>query len=166
MKQIFFDTFIAVVVAVTVWYVYTNYHEQIYTFLFGEQEHVIYIDDLALSVTVADEQSERQQGLSGVAELDEFTGKLFIFPTAGHYSIWMKDMNFPLDLIWVDNNFKIIHIEEQVQPESFPKQFVSDEPARFVLEVNSFFVDTYKINEGDVILLPPTLIPADIAPNL
>lgn len=126
----------------------------------------IYVDDQAFSVTVADTKEERQRGLSGVSELDDFSGKLFIFPESGRHGIWMKDMNFPLDILWFDNDLRLIHIEKKVQPASYPTIFAPDTAARFVLEVNAGIADTLNVFIGDRLTLPPNIMPQDIAKDL
>ncbi len=162
MKRILFDIFIIAAVSGTLWYLYVNYSETVIESLFGPQNQVIYIENLAVSVGVADTDAERRQGLSGVESLNELEGKLFIFEAEDFYSIWMKDMLIPLDIIWINEDYKIVHIEEQVSPDTFPRSFVSDEPARFVLEVNSFFVDSFKVNEGDRVTIPAGMLPQDL----
>lgn len=165
MRKVLHDITIIAVAVATVWYVYVTYGEQISLFLFGETDQTIYIDDLAISVSIADEPEEWQQGLSGVTELRELEGKLFIFPQEDRYSMWMRDMNLSLDIIWINDVFEIVHIEERVSPDTFPESFVSAEPARFVLEVNAFFTETFKLQVGDRVTLPPSIIPPDIVPE-
>ena len=80
--------------------------------------------------------------------------KLFVFDSPGLHSIWMKDMNYPLDIIWVDTDDKIIYIEEDVQPESFPNFFTPSDPAKYVIEANAGFVARNEIKVGEVVLLP------------
>ena len=67
----------------------------------------------------------------------------------------MKDMTFPIDIIWIDEQFRIIYIKEQVDPSTYPDTFAPDSPARFVLEMNSFFVESFQINVGDKLTVPP-----------
>lgn len=165
MIKIFQDILIMIVVAATAWFVYTTYGDEVRTFLFNEPAPIVYIDDLAITVTIADEPDEWQRGLSGVTELSEREGKLFIFDEEDFYSIWMRGMLIPIDIVWINNEFEIVHIEERVDPDTFPESFVPDEPARFVLEVNAFFTESYKISEGDVLTLPPNIIPKDIIPE-
>ena len=161
------DTLVVAVLAVTSWYLYVNYFDDVQHALFGsEPMYTIYVGAKALEVTVADEDNERIQGLSGVKSLGDFNGKLFIFDTDGQHYIWMKDMYLPLDIIWVNKNLEIVHIEEQVTPETYPKAFTSEADARFVLEVNANFVSSVRVAVGDRLLLPPGILPEDISKNL
>src|SRR5690242_15708811 len=54
-------------------------------------------------VKKADTPAKQQQGLSGTASLPLDQGMLFIFPKDGTYAFWMKDMNYSLDIIWIDS---------------------------------------------------------------
>ena len=162
MKKIILDVFIIFVVVVTSLYVYRNYGTDIKNFIFREDASTMYVRSVPISVSIADEPVEQQQGLSGVKELGQHQGMLFVFRKEDYYSMWMKDMYIPLDMIWIDDDLTVVHIEENVTPETFPESFTSDEPARFVLEVNAFFVETEKIKEGDTVVLPPQALPADL----
>lgn len=50
------------------------------------------------------------KGLSGRPSLTEGAGMLFIFPTVSRQSMWMIDMKFPLDIVWLDETFTVVHI--------------------------------------------------------
>jgi uncharacterized protein len=88
-------------------------------------------------VSIADSEEERAQGLSGVLRLPSQTGKLFVFESPGMYGFWMKDMNFPLDIVWIDESFTIVGITQNATPESYPEVFFSPKEVRYVLEINS-----------------------------
>ena len=105
---------------------------------------------------------ERRQGLSGVDRLGEREGKLFVFDESGRYGIWMKDMNFAIDVFWIDENLRIVHIEENVLPSTYPAVFNTPEPARFILETNAFFADTFGISLGDRVGITANDLPADL----
>ena len=85
--------------------------------------NAVYLGQKAFSVEIADTNTSRAHGLSGHAPLSDNTGMFFVFPTDGNYGFWMKDMTFSLDIIWIDSNFKITHIENSLAPETFPKVF-------------------------------------------
>ena len=112
------------------------------------------IDNITLNIAVANTETEREQGLSGKSELAENEGMLFIFDTEGYYGFWMKDMNFPIDMAWLDKNKKIIYIEKNVLPETFPKVFYALENNtpilnQYVLETKANFFEKSGIKIGD-----------------
>jgi len=91
-----------------------------------------------IKVGIADTPSEQQNGLSNTAFLSENTGMLFIFDIPNKYGFWMKDMNYGLDLIWLDKDMTIVAITENVTPDTYPNVFYPPVPVSYVLEINSF----------------------------
>lgn len=110
------------------------------------------INDKVLSVKVALDDASRTKGLGGVQELSMNEGMLFVFNTPGNYRFWMKDMYIPIDMIWIDQNFNIVHIEHNVLPETFPNTFgLKEKTASFVLEVFSGVSTLNNFKIGDKI---------------
>lgn len=87
------------------------------------------------TVLVAHTNELRTQGLSDTLSIAPYAGMLFVFSTDSFYSIWMKDMNYPIDILWLDSMYRVVHIEAQADPAEFPRTYVSDVPARYVLEL-------------------------------
>lgn len=94
------------------------------------------IGKTTLTVEIADTDSEREQGLSGRKNLPKDQGMLFVLDEPGQYGFWMKDMNFPIDIVWLDSHKKIIGITKNLQPNSYPKIFMSPLGTKYVLELN------------------------------
>ncbi len=113
----------------------------------------ITVNDVVFKINIADTKLERTRGLSGMKMLPKNEGLLFIFDTTGVYPFWMKDMNFPIDIIWVDENLEIVYIKENATPESFPELFNSKIKALYVLEVNAGEIKKNKIKIGDNLIL-------------
>lgn len=103
----------------------------------GGSDVRIIFGNTTLRAGVADEREERIQGLSGRESLGEREGLLFIFPESGFHGIWMKDMFFSIDIVWLDENFRVVGLEEEVSPDTFPTSFEPEAPAKYVLEVNA-----------------------------
>ena len=95
------------------------------------------VGEKLIPVELADSPLERTQGLSGRERLEEGTGLLFIFETSGNYGFWMKDMNFPIDIIWIDENWRVVSVAREVKPETYPMVIYPDGPSKYVLELNS-----------------------------
>ena len=112
------------------------------------------IKDVTVRASVAQTWPERIQGLSDTPYLPEDVVKLFVFDSPGMHSIWMKDMNYPIDILWVDEAGVIVHIEEKASPESYPAMFVPNTEARYVIETVAGFVVSKGIAEGDSVVLP------------
>jgi uncharacterized membrane protein (UPF0127 family) len=109
-----------------------------------------------INATVADTEEKRKKGLSGISALSEDEGMIFVFPESGYYSFWMKDMLFPIDIIWIDENKEVVYIKKNALPESFPDSFSSldaedEKTAKYVLEVFSGFADKFSLSVGDAV---------------
>lgn len=113
------------------------------------QIQFIKLGDEEIKVEVVDTIESRAQGLSGKSSLEEDEGMLFVFDIAGVYPFWMKDMNFPIDIIWMDENQKVIYIKKNATPESYPESFWPKENSKYVLEVSSMFTNKHNIKLGD-----------------
>ena len=165
--RILVNLIITISIIVGLFYVYENHWDDVYFAFFGEQNtYTMYVDKVALEVTLADTPQERQLGLSGTASLPDLHGKIFVFDESAKHGIWMKDMNYPIDILWIDENLQIVHFEEDVSPGTYPTVFSPQTPSRFVLETNAFFISTYRIEKGDYISLPPSILPNDVRDRL
>jgi len=91
----------------------------------------------SLKVFIANDNASREQGLSDVSVLPQGEGELFVFDNPGLYGFWMKNMNFPLDMIWIDSNKVITDITTDARPDSYPNIFMPTAPVKYVLEINS-----------------------------
>lgn len=111
----------------------------------------IKIRGASIEVELAKTPEEQAQGLSGKTSLPENQGMLFLYDKPGLYSFWMKDMNFPIDIIWVDENYRIADITKNLSPDTFPQSFQPSKPAQYVLEVNTGFADRNNIRVGDTV---------------
>ena len=111
-------------------------------------DEIITFGTASIHVEIADTDAARARGLSGHAPLSDDEGMLFVFPEEGMYSFWMKDMLFPIDILWLDSTGTVVHIEQDVAPESYPASFTSGSPARYVLEVRAGFATEHEIAVG------------------
>jgi uncharacterized protein len=109
------------------------------------------LGDSKLNLIIADIDALRQHGLSDRESLDQNTGMLFVFEKPDYHGFWMKDMHFSIDMLWLDETFKIVHIAKDVAPETYPQSFISTEPAKYVLEVNAGYSDLKALKKGDIL---------------
>lgn len=106
----------------------------------------IAIGDGAIQARLARTEPERIQGLSGVKKLNQREGMLFVFDSEDYWSIWMKEMHFPIDVIWLDSAKKVVHITKNITPETYPTRFQPKNPARYVLEVPAGVAESSNIS--------------------
>ncbi|HET8575303.1 MAG TPA: DUF192 domain-containing protein [Candidatus Paceibacterota bacterium] len=102
-----------------------------------------------LAAEVADTASERLQGLSDRAELAPGKGMFFVFPESDYQGIWMKDMHFPIDILWLDQSYHVVSLMTNVSPGTYPTIFKPAVPAEYVLETNAGFVKQVGLHLGD-----------------
>lgn len=115
----------------------------------GHKEASVKIGNAIVNVKIADNPYTRERGLSGTKNLNEDEGMLFIFPTPDKYEFWMKEMNYPLDIIWIDENKNIVYIKDNATPQSYPEIFRPNDSALWILEVNSDFIEKNNVSLGE-----------------
>ncbi len=105
-------------------------------FVSGEVRQIT-VADVTYRVLIAETAAERILGLSGLTTPlpHNADGMLFIFNHPSYHGIWMNDMLIPIDIYWLDNNFKIIHQLSNISPDTYPTVFNPPEPAWYVLEI-------------------------------
>ncbi len=89
------------------------------------------------SLEIASTDELRERGLGGRSSLAANEGMIFVFDKPAVKCFWMKDMHFPIDIIWLDELKRVVHIETNVQPGTYPKQYCPNEKARYVIELKA-----------------------------
>ncbi|PCI30795.1 hypothetical protein COB52_00950 [Candidatus Kaiserbacteria bacterium] len=115
----------------------------------GQYLKILEVDGTRIKVNVADTKEERINGLSGVDALPRNEGLLFVFDEPGKYPIWMRGMEFSLDIYWLDGQGKIVDAWKNADPSSYPQIYEPVSDAYYILEVNSGFSEVYNIEIGD-----------------
>ncbi len=115
------------------------------------------IGGVSVAVDLASTTAERELGLSGRTSLASGEGMLFLFDEAGLWGFWMKNMNFPIDIIWMDAKGRVITVADSLPPESYPAVFYPQAPARYVLEVPAGFARAHSIGPGSMAVIPSSL---------
>lgn len=108
-----------------------------------------------LRVEIADTMATRAQGLSGKGRLPEDQGMFFVFPIPAIYPFWMKDMKFPIDIIWIRGE-KIVGITENAAvPDSSSGLPIYSPPTLVdkVLEVDAGVAKKLGLEEGGIVKL-------------
>ncbi len=109
----------------------------------------ITMGNASLTAEVVKTTDEVKLGLSGREGLLPDTGMWFDFGTENLWGIWMKDMKFPIDIVWFDKNLEIITVEKNISPKTFPNIFYPSRDASYVLELPAGTVEKYKIGVGN-----------------
>ncbi|MEK6967515.1 MAG: DUF192 domain-containing protein [Nanoarchaeota archaeon] len=105
----------------------------------GEEGIVIEVNDKTWVAEIADSPAEQQQGLMFRESLPANKGMLFVFNDSEPRTFWMKNTKIPLDMIFIDANWRVVSVVKTATPcISDPCQlYNSTKPAKYVLEVNA-----------------------------
>jgi uncharacterized protein len=112
----------------------------------------IKINDKTFNVEVADSPEKWQKGLSGRDSLPKDQGMLFLFKTSEYHNFWMKDMKFPIDIIFINNDTVVSIVKDAKPPASNEANlplYKPEAPIDTVLEINAKLSDEYEIKKGD-----------------
>jgi uncharacterized membrane protein (UPF0127 family) len=112
----------------------------------------IVIAGVMLDVEIASTSSQQQAGLSNRDSMAPDHAMLFVFDSEGEWGFWMKGMRFSLDIIWFDSQRNAVFMEQSLLP-CTPQDcpiYTPPVKARYVLEVNSGFVQAHGITLGDM----------------
>ena len=106
---------------------------------------------IPFNVILAKDEVSRRKGLSILSSLREGRGMLFLFPREGVHSFWMKDMQFPIDILWFNTQRELCSIKERAKPEDYPAVYTPNCVVRYVLEIPAGDVEKYHLERGDKI---------------
>jgi hypothetical protein len=101
-----------------------------------------------VTVELARTDAERARGLMHRRELAEDAGMLFLFRERADHSFWMKETLIPLDMIFIDDDGRIVGIIERAEPRTLSPRSVGS-PSRYVLEVNGGWARSRGVAQGD-----------------
>ena len=113
---------------------------------------IVNFDEVYVDAEIADSVLSRSKGLMFRDDtLGEKEGMFFVFEREDHHKFWMKNMNFPIDIIWIDENMSVVHIEQNVPPcnDGDCPLYTSSKPAKYVLEVKANFTQQNNIKVDD-----------------
>src|ERR1035437_1569486 len=145
MKKIFLIVGLLILVTAIV---FLNYNYQ------NKKTPQVTINSHIFNLAIAKTDTEKEIGLSKYRNIPQNFGMLFPFGKPDYYSFWMKNMKFPIDIIFIRNN-KIVTIFKNASPPKsnnellpiYRNQNLSDT----VLEINTGFSDKYNFKTGDLV---------------
>jgi len=107
------------------------------------------INKNSIRAEIADNFIMKTKGLMFRKSLPKNEGMLFVFDKEGYHSFWTLNMRFPIDIIWINKEKKIVHIVKDAKPSGFiSNSYTTEEKAKYVLEVNANFTTKNKIKIG------------------
>ena len=123
---------VIVVLGMVVWAIFLR-ADQLIT-----KHTILSIGTKTYQAEIANTDQLRQKGLSGRSILNDNAVMLFVFDESDYHKIWMKNMHFPIDVLWLNENKKVVHIERQLQPDDPPhKEYTTLVPAKYIVEMSA-----------------------------
>jgi uncharacterized membrane protein (UPF0127 family) len=125
---------------------------------------VVFPDGSTVSVEVADTEAKWQRGLMFRPGLEPYHGMLFVYRTPGSYRIWTQNCLFSMDIIWLDEEARVLSIAASVPPCRFDDcappcnsnacpVYAHKGMAKYVVEVTAGFTETHGVTVGDQVVL-------------
>lgn len=110
----------------------------------------LYLGDGVFTASLATTPEARAKGLGGTSSLAAGHALLFAFDHDDRWSIWMKDMSYPIDVVWLDANKQVVHIVKNMRPDDYPATYAPQQAARYVIELPVGTVDQKAIGPHSV----------------
>lgn len=109
-----------------------------------------------ITAEIAATGPDRETGLMHRTSLAPNAGMLFVFPSDSPYQFWMKDTLIPLDMVWMDEQKRVIYVEKNAPPCPAVRlqcpSFGPSDPARYVLEIAAGSADRVGIKPGTTLV--------------
>lgn len=105
--------------------------------IFSNRTPHLTVNGRSYKLIVANTSAEQVKGLGYRNSLPQNQGMLFVFNSSSVRCFWMKGMEFPLDIIWLNANKKVVFVAPNLLPATYPHNFCPPSPARFVIELNA-----------------------------
>lgn len=151
MKKILL-TFVILLIVVGATFLAQNYSRGGGTLSFLKKTPTVIIGNHSFKVATLASEKEREVGLSETKSLSQNQGMIFLFDRPDYYSFWMKNMKFPIDIIYINAN-TIVTIKNNAQPPKdnieSPIIYTPTEPSDKVLEISAGLSEKYKFKNGD-----------------
>ena len=122
----------------------------------GKSDMLCWNDEDCITIELMNTPFSREKGLMNRPSLEEDTGALFVYDEFEIQGMWMQNMVFPLDIIWMNNTGHITGIVEEAPPCSVKpcKVYYSPGPVGYAVEVNAGYSKKHNLSVGDNVELP------------
>ncbi len=118
-----------------------------------ETKSYVVVDGQKFAVEIMRTDAQRKKGLMGREGLADHEGMIFLFEQPGPLSFWMKNMKFPIDMVFIDQHKKIMNVARDVPPckQDPCALYKSNGDGQYVLEIDAGLSDKYGFEPGDSI---------------
>ena len=129
----------------------------------GARQPWVELGNQRYAIEIADDDAERARGLMFRDALPTSHGMLFIHDAEEPQAYWMKNTKIPLDILYFDDERKLVAQQRDVPPCSLGDgcpSYPSDAPARYVLELNAGEAARLQLKDGAELRFGPGIPPA------
>ena len=112
------------------------------------------VKNTLFQLTVAKDTAAQERGLADRSSLA--WGEGMLFPRSSEYRqqcFWMRDMQFAIDIVWLNTESRIVKILEDFTPESYPQTVCGPEGTSYALELRAGSVERFTLEQDDHVLL-------------
>ncbi len=109
------------------------------------------INNATYQLEIASTPEQQIKGLSGRKAMPDWSGMLFSYPDEAERCMWMKDMRYAIDILWVGSDRKITHLEQGLTPETYPKTYCFK--AQYVIELSAGEAVQHRLRAGQTLEL-------------
>jgi uncharacterized membrane protein (UPF0127 family) len=100
-----------------------------------------------VALEIANTDAERAKGLGGRRSLAPDKGMIFVFAKPGRQCFWMKDMYFSLDMVFINHAKRVVRIQPDILPKTYPKSFCADS-TQYVVELGATQAEKLGVRTG------------------
>jgi uncharacterized membrane protein (UPF0127 family) len=116
----------------------------------------VLIGNKKYELEVVKTSQDLEKGLAKFENINDNQGMLFIFDTPGRWSIWMKDMKFNIDIVFLNENKEVVTIFQNVKFETHEnvfqyRKYLPELDSKYVIELKEGEIEKNKIKLGDKI---------------
>jgi uncharacterized membrane protein (UPF0127 family) len=108
------------------------------------------LGDGVFKAKIVTTEADRNKGLSGVSQLGSDQALLMVFPDQEKWGIWMKNMNIPIDVVWLNSDKKVVYAVKYMSPSDPTTVYSPKIPAKYVVELPAGTVDSKAITGNSV----------------
>ena len=105
-------------------------------------DKTVQVGSTKIQAELAKNSDQQQQGLGNRPCIEKNQGMLFVFNKPRRYPFWMKDMRFPIDIVWIGADHKVVGLDVNLQPSTYPDSFEAAKPVQYVLELQANRADS------------------------
>ncbi|HBB36947.1 MAG: hypothetical protein UX02_C0002G0158 [Candidatus Moranbacteria bacterium GW2011_GWC1_45_18] len=139
--------FVALILSIIMMILLNYVSSEFYSLQYGNPIKRVYLKNAFVKAEAVATAEKIKLGLAGRENIGEGRGMLFLMPQDDFQRFWMKGMQFPIDIIWIENG-RVVGCEGRISQDD-QRIFTSPEKSSVVLEVNAGFCEQNDVQLND-----------------